>query len=305
MEEKPTEAKPRPSSVLRGISDWFTYFFLGFPNYSAGKFAQGNSEHRYSYNSFIVSKRHIREVTNVMTAALSDAANGDMPVYCISISTSQLNKVVFDNAESLLQFFNPRHDQIVRLAITASTPDRSLVAYAEFRNIDAGWSTAAIVEGGTYDQSQRLIERLTPIVADTHQWYSPISNNRGWRWAAGILAVIGITLAFLLPFWPQYEDAGHIATHEDSAKSNHQAPISDPQSFKEKEGLPLVQILVINLIEAVVVFLVFFVRGWLYPKGVFLIGKGIDRHRQLLVARRLVISGILIPIGFKIWDCNG
>lgn len=288
MKEAVEKVKRGASLVWRGLTDRSALFFLGFPHYEAGIFAKGNSEHRYFYKSFIVSERHIREIVAVMTDGLTEAAVGSSPALRFAIRTSQFRTETFESEELLLRFFNPRRDRLIHLCIVASTPDRSMCAAVEFREFDPGWSSAAFVEGGTYEQSQRLIERLSHVVVDTHQWYSPISNNRGWRWGAVILLVIWLSLLFIIRFWPQ------------SGGSAPNSPNPDTT-----EGLPILRYLVINLIELAVIFLVFFVRGWMYPKAVFLIGKGIDRHSQLLVVRKLAITGILIPIGFKIWDCFG
>ncbi len=279
------------------MSLWNT-IALQTPRFSHGHLAQGASFHKYYYKSFILPPdlllRMVGEISETLFAISPDAGQS-LSIFALRKQGQfGLDRFEIRSIDELLAYPNPSGLRLMHLTIRVVLADDSAGALVSFQDHGPGWSVALNVEGSPANSVQALAGKLRDLMEPTFQWYSFLSNNRGWTAAVIVLWLAGAIFSLSHNFqgfscsvpWPEVT-VTNPATHEIIER-------------RPATGNEILASVVRNSASAIVLLVgaasLLFLRPLLFPKGIFLLGQEVNRHEALKKWRWAFVTSLLLPL---------
>lgn len=256
-----------------------------------------------------------------------DSCEGNLPrLRCKASLRGSPEHLVSDTAESIMQYSNPRKQQIESISLVMSSADQEKTFEIVFRSQEYPALIQVEVGGQNSEETEKLFRITSAEVADLGQWYSPLACRRwmtrllSWTWWLFLILSVSIGFISLAGSAYQYhrqrtaiaefrrQHPGSLLEtrkktntddNEPTQKPNSPSPSTGDRSRKVggsaiglRESLRLIWQLVSStefLLGAGIVIggvAMERVTRYLFPRSVFEIGNGVVRHQRLKAIRK-------------------
>jgi hypothetical protein len=254
----------------------------------------------------------------------------DAIISCKYITKGGKGANVSDNISTVVEYSNPRKMGICNISMTMGSRSKERNFELSFQNQEYPNLIQVYIGGPSLEETQTTFNLLNVQLDELTQWYWPIACRRWLRriltWVLFIFLVLYTLFTVVVSIGTayhnyqvrrQYEQAvkaqPFIAQHDN--KTNIKLPPTSPKNNSATQSSP------VNAARAIWNFVAnkyflggigIVIGGWLtlllvnylFPKAIFEIGKGKERHERLKAVRKwvggvivmIILSGIVIPL---------
>lgn len=232
--------------------------------------------------AFLLDEKSFRQ----LVALIEDLTSSESLDYSVRLSDG--SSVTFDSADEVLSVQNSRERQITSIWIDTAyrSEPRIEVKFQAARYLDPVEYQVSGNEKDVFHASARLDEYFSGL----RQWYSLIVSA-GFKMYYVYIAIM-FPIAIFFSLW--LGDLIGIDFTSDAGNSD-----DDHSSFREV-ALVTLWLIAPGVTVPVGASLLDRIRRWLFPKGTFAIGNGVDRHDKTVAARKLFGGGILLALAVSL-----
>jgi len=287
--------------------------------------------------AFVVNERDLRNFFKIAKRWIEEKGEEYSIQYKTKLKKTS-ESLVSDNPETLLRYTNPREKEIRAIQLVGSSGDGSRYFEIDFQSWEHPDLIQIRVGGESVPGTEECFRQVIAEVEDTTRWYWFLSCRR-WiqqllTWVCYVFLVLSCISLIFFGLTESYRHSkankkykNYISTLTPAQrrvleeKLNEETKIVRSSETKsqmdniEKDSLQEILWRFVSdrhFIVAVCVLFggVVFERGtiYLFPKAVFEIGKGKNRHRRLKKVRKyiggvigtIILMGIVVPI-IKRW----
>jgi len=254
---------------------------------------------------------------------------GDTIIRCKYTSKGDKEANISGDIRTTLEYSNPRKREICNISMTMGSKSKERNFELSFQNYEEPNLIQVSIGGPKLDETQSTFNLLFVELEELTQWYWPIACRRWLRkilaWVLWICIVLWFSYLLLISIGTscrnyqlrkQYEQAVKSQPSiAQQSKMNMKLPSPPPQNNSATPSSPSNPAREIWEFVANKYFLGalgIVIGGWLtvllanylFPKAIFEIGKGKERHARLKAARKyvgyvivtIILSGIVIPL---------
>jgi hypothetical protein len=253
----------------------------------------------------------------------------DTIIRCKYTSKGDKEANISDDIKTTLEYSNPRKKEICNISMIMGSKSKERNFELSFQNYEEPNLIQVYIGGPKLDETQSTFNLLLVELEELTQWYWPIACRRWLRkllaWVLWILFVLWFSYLLLISAGTtcrnaqlkrQYEQ--YVKSHPDIVQQNKmdtKLPSPPPQNNSATQSSPSSSAQEIWDFVANKYFLGgvgTVIGGWLtvllvnylFPKAIFEIGKGKNRHERLKHVRNwvggvigmIILSGVIIPL---------
>jgi hypothetical protein len=258
----------------------------------------------------------------------SDVPN-DTIIRCKYTSKGDKEANISDDIRTILEYSNPRKKEICNISMIMGAKSKERNFELSFQNYEEPNLIQVYIGGPNLDETQSNFRLLFVELEELTQWYWPIACRR-WlikllAWVLWILFVLWFSYLLLISVGTtcrnaqlksQYEQ--YVKSHPDIVQQNKmdtKLPSPPPQNNSVTQSSPsnpsreiwefVANKYFLGALGIVIGgWLMVLLANYLFPKAIFEIGKGKERHTRIKAARKffgyviltIFLSGIVIPL---------
>lgn len=218
--------------------------------------------------AFVVGPNDFKKLVELLQKRIGKV---DISVNCVDEIERKFNTV-----KEVIDYENPKPKEIRRIHLSTQSDDYSKSASIVFR--DSRWYNlgVSINVNGREDVVSRLREEIYDIAVGMRPWYNLIASvNLAKLYVIGICLLLSILSISVLFEWVPVSDS----------------PSSDSNTVKESAF----QIL-FPLVTGLCLWGFYWLRDFLFPKGVFALGQGESRHKHMEQVRWGVVITFIVSL---------
>ncbi len=257
---------------------------------------------------------------------VDDTGNGNPKILCRAALKASKEGIVSDTVTSIIDYTNPHKKQITNITLEMVSEDKNRTFALKFQNEEWPSVISLIVGGKNLRESETPFHRMEAELYDITQWYWVLATRR-WiatvlRWTFWIWLVITIMFLSMTIISTvrnslktkkaeqQYEyvlkDAPSLRqTAKPSPAKKSIEKISHNETTSWKEVWELISNK--NFLRGVgfILVVIFLERSslYLFPRAIFDMGKGKQRHARLRAIRKwvggiittIIVLGLIVP----------
>ncbi|MCA9226743.1 MAG: hypothetical protein KDA47_14070 [Planctomycetales bacterium] len=262
-----------------------------------GLIAKPQSETAYFYESFAVSDTDLREIAQVMQQEVQNVVQGAGVSLSANVVANGVGNLNIETLNEFLGYSNTWKKRLSFVSLLALADDGTAGTRVIFHDFGPGWSVAVLAEGGNYEWAKGARDRLVNRVEGTFQWYSWLSTNRFWTRFLAILFLVWASWCIYGISRVACKGAPSLGVVETRTPSGD---VVERRSLTPKDiavdATMRLEFLIAFFMPILIFVLVFVVRPILFPKGMFLIGKGKTRDASLKKWRWAVLASLVFPL---------
>lgn len=266
-----------------------------FPRYKRGEFAEGPSFHHYDNKCFALTGDHLESLLKEMQHGVGLAQPDKPPLIDVRACT-RTGEMHFQRLSEVVSYGNSAQERLQSIGISVQPEDKSMMAMVRFQDYFPGWSVSVIVEGGDEQASLGLFGKLRSGVESTYRWYSFLLSTRFWIGLV-ILVLIAYVASLVGPPLMRQLDMLPPATEQTDALQAAGAATDAGAAAQDTAAKGTTRSLFeFGIISLLGLFFALVVLPYLFPRGIFLIGKEVQRAAVLSKLRwGLLAVVVLVP----------
>jgi len=281
--------------------------------------------------AFVVTEQDLKHFSQIGTKWVAEGGAGEVTVRCKALLKKTREALLSDTVDTILEYTNPSKRQIYNISLQMCNRKEGRTFQLDLQSCEYPNLIQVTVGGSNSTQTEELFHSLMAELNDTVQWYWIFACRR-WllrlvTWMFWIFLVLLLSCATLSVMGTAYRNYQARKQHEEwlkkygsvTQKSDRvttgqikDVPKTDktqPEIRKDAPSGPIWQLIrskqfLVQLGVIVGGILLERMTFWLFPKAVFEIGKGKQRHEKLKARRKwiagvltaIVIAGIIVPI---------
>ncbi len=281
--------------------------------------------------AFVVNEGDLKHFFAIGNEWVEKNGVGDINVRCMALLKKSKDALVSDNIDTILKYSNPSKQEIYDISLQMCCKEKGRTFKVDFQSFEYPNLIQVTVGGANSVLAEKLFLRLMAELNETTQWYWFLACRR-WllkvsTWAFWIFLVLTVCYGTLSIVGTAYRNRQLRSQYEEWLKSNPpvaQEPVTtgigeekDVDSIKKmqpkvKKVNPVIQVWdCVRSIQflagmGIIIGGVSLVRitYYLFPKAIFEIGKGKQRHERLRAMRKwiaglltaIIVAGIVVPL---------
>jgi hypothetical protein len=279
--------------------------------------------------AYVVTQEDLQHFFEFGKRWIKSDVPGDTIIHCKYTSKGDKEANISDDIRTALEYSNPRKREICNISMTMGPKSKERNFELSFQNYEEPNLIQVSIGGPKLDETQSTFNLLFAELEELTQWYWPIACRRWLRkllaWVLWISMVLLFSYSLLVSIGTSCRNAQLRKQYEQAVKSqpyiaqqskiDKKSPSPPPQSNSVTQSSPSNPAREIWEFVANKYFLGalgIVIGGWsmvllanyLFPKAIFEIGNGKERHARLKAARKLVgyviltilLSGIVTPL---------
>jgi hypothetical protein len=281
--------------------------------------------------AYVVTDQDVKTLFEAGKSWVQNSTQASSAIHCQALLRNTEECLGSDDIGTILEYSNPKQAEIYSISIQMSSDELQRTFFLELNSHEHPDLVHLIIGGNDENRTTQCSEKLYADVTELTKWYSLLACRR-WVIKLGIWIVwIFISLSVLHGLFYTFATIyRNYRTQKEYQQSLRKQPpsVSDASANKrkEKDQIPqaqptqptmnqptsLMQLWRLISSKNFLLGIVFVLGGiaserftsYLFPKAVFEIGKGRQRHERLKNIRKyvgallvaIIVSGIIVPI---------
>jgi len=281
--------------------------------------------------AFVVNEEDLKHFFAIGKEWVEEEKVGNTILRCKALLKKSKDKLVSDNINTILEYSNPRKQEIYDVSLQMCCKEKERIFEVKFQSYEYPNLIQVTVGGANSEQTEKLFSRLMAELNEITQWYWFLACRR-WlfkiaTWSFWVFLVLIFCYSALSTVGNVYRNRQIRKQHEEFLRRN--PPVSQEPSTIDKgeeKGIdttkktqpnidrinPAIQVWDCVISRQFLAGMGIIIGGillvritiYLFPKAVYEIGKGKQRHERLKVMRKwfagvltvIIVTGIIVPI---------